>query len=512
MVKMRDGILLETDIYYPNTLESCPVILIRTPYNKLLHKDEAMGWVNNKFAFVVQDVRGKFNSQGEWEPYENEINDGFDTVEWIFNQKWAQKNNIIIKGASYQAFTAFAAAQTNHPSIRTIITYVPAMGLYESTFTPDGILYLFGRLSWNFTHGTELESRKTELFNEIIQTNPKTLLHLPVVEMDKEIQFKINNWSKHISEIKNSTELKNKTSIKLENINIPVLHIGGLNDPFIEATINNFTKLKDNNQSQKLIVGPWTHDVNQGTSLGFRNFSKRSILDLASIEINWIKSCLQEKDINMDERVLYFIMGSNKWLTSETWPPNHKLEKLYFSNSENALVTFPKNDVAQNYYYNPEKPVPSLIGPVDQSKIQKRNDVIVYSSEPFDKDINIVGSPKVNLFVNSSATNTDFIVKLNETLPNGQSILITYGAIRTSFDNKPYPKQIKINLNTTSLTIKKGSILTVEITSSFFPYMERNLNTGRDNVYEKEPIIAKQSIYTGITYPSNITLPILIEE
>ncbi len=540
-VPMLDGTALATDIYRPDARGKFPVILIRTPYSKqgTVHpyKQFAEIFASQGYVVVVQDVRGKYESEGTFLPYFNEALDGHSTINWAGNSHWSN-GNVALMGLSYLGSCAWLAAQIRNPYLKTIIPMFTTQDTY-SIWVGSGMPFLKGPLYWLSVFGEKKENAEvTHLKIEPI------LWQLPVNELDV---FAVNHqipfyqeYLKHL--VPDQFWEMISVNHQVDQFDIPALIIGGWYDPFIKGTFEDYQRMMQStslkNTYSELYVGPWSHNPAQK----FKNISfgnKGHFSHLLITTLNWCNNWLKQNIPNIDNkgRIQYFLMGKNKWKEALEWPPKNVIEEKYFLTTEETKKvsryaelskTLPSQEYSHQYMYNPRDPVlfrgsyllydEGWIVPIQQNEIIAREDVLIYTSSPMQEELMVVGSVKLILYVSSDALDTDFCAKLCDVHPNGKSINLASGFIRMRYrESLREPKlmekdkiyRIEIPFKPVANAFLKKHRIQLQITSSDFPVHNRNLNTGMSCEYSIHINEAKQTVYFGGIYDSHLLLPIL---
>jgi uncharacterized protein len=560
---MRDGTVLYSDIYRPNIDGEFPVLLTRLPYNKDLpmfsHRYlDTNRLVQNGYIVIIQDVRGRFASEGEFYPFFYEAEDGYDTVEWAAKLPFSS-GKVGMFGLSYYGFTQLLAAVERPPHLHAI---VPAMTL--SNWQTDAVKYQ-GKFLVSSSETWALESiapdqikRKSKNIEEYTSMMLKLAGYYNNIEewySYKPIEkwpplkdlgvagffydFITNQLSEEAQERMSITHNYNK-------VDIPAYHIAGWYDNFLQATIRNYTQLTKKTNGQRLIIGPWGHGV-FGSTLGERSFGIQASgdwidyqEDLTGLHIRWFDTMLKEKTSSVVEEapIKLFVMGTNVWRDEYEWPLARTTYTPYYFHSggqANTCYGDGRLSVEQagsephdTFVYNPSNPVPTnggstlfaginTMGPRDQREIEAREDVLVYTSEPLTDPLEVTGPIKVKLWAKTDAIDTDFTAKLVDVMPNGKAFNLTDGIVRTTYSNgvqqegstKDTINEYEIDLWATSNVFLPGHCIRVEISSSNFPRYDTNLNTGKTMVTSKEIKEAKQTILHQNGYPSHILLPII---
>lgn len=539
-VPMRDGVMLSADIYRPIQEGTYPAIVIRTPYgktNKEIH-DNSRFFASHGYAVVYMDVRGRGDSDGVFIPYRNEGLDGYDSIEWVAGQPWCD-GNVGTMGGSYLGRIQWLTALTHPPHLRTMIAAVtPSDPFVEwPTGIPDP-----HHLCWLYmTSGKVVQNVDVVDWENIYW-------HLPYVEMAERTGREIPKWREEISHPYLDEWWRQLCyQDKFDQIDLPVLHISGWYDDEQVGTPLNFIGMTQHGatdkarKNQKLLMGPWPHQINRSTKLGNLDFGPDSLIDLNGYQLKWFDYWLKgEQNGIMDESpVDIFVMGINKWRKESHWPlADTQWTKYYLHSDGHANSRFgdgrlstetPKpNEADDHYRYDPNHPVPFITdmtssqigGPDDYSAIERRDDVVVYTTEPLAEDTEVTGPVKMELFASSTAKDTDFTAKLLDVWPSGYAQRLCDGMVRTRFRNgmdspeliepgKTY--QYEIDCWNTSHVFLKGHRIRLEISSSAFPKYDRNLNTDAPLGQTSEMLIADQTILHDEDHPSAIILPVITD-
>jgi len=545
-VPMRDGVLLSSDIYRPDTSGAFPVILERTPYNNF-NPDAGYYFAARGYAVVLQDVRGKCDSDGSFYPLVNEAQDGYDAQTWCGTQPWSS-GKVGTMGGSYVGATQWLPAALGNPHLVCMFPYVAAGDYYDHWIYDGGAFALsfntmWGALSISARVGQDMDAQPID-WDELLRC-------LPVKDIPGLLGRKVPwfaDWLAHPLDDGYWKALC--VARRYEQIKAPACNVGGWYDVFIKGTIGNFTGMRERGGTQaarggqRLIVGPWFHTSPSRTELGEVDFGPRAAVNLRDIQLRWFDYWLKGESNGLDAEapVRLFLMGENRWREFGSWPPRGAVTReFYFHSSKGANSLFgdgtldtrqpSKKERVDTFRYDPADPAPTLggnnccretivtEGPYDQRPIERRDDVLVYSSEPLQEPLTTVGPVEVKLWAASSAVNTDFTAKLVDVHPSGRAINISSGILRAPLRNgfdtwqelepgRPY--EFTITLTPTAITFLAGHRIRVEISSSDFPRFDRNLNTPGANIAEKTGMVtADQQVFHDPGRPSCIRLPVL---
>ena len=560
---MRDGVILRANLYRPEGDGPHPVLLSRTPYNKDASTNglvAALRYASNGYVVVVQDCRGRFASDGVFYPMLNELEDGYDSVEWVAAQPWSN-GNVGVFGPSYLGVTTWFSAAGKPPHLKAISPAVTGCDYHDGWYYQSGA-FLQG-FSQNWTTGNlamgqvdrldASEEKKREARGRLMELagNPrKAMEQLPLSDIgafltESRLAPYYADWLAHPT----SDDYWSRWNMANhhQNIDVPVLAIGGWYDMFLHGTLDNFTGMRKNGGSgtardkQRLIIGPWAHSVplygaNQG-EVNFGAMFQGNAIDLDGIVLHWFDRWLKEEDNGASEepRVKLFTTGINQWQEFEDWPPSNLMPTKYYLHSSGAANSAsgdgllstepPDNEPPDVYTYDPRRPVPSRGGGIsgqggayDQSAIEQRQDVLVYSTPPLEQDVQITGPIEVRLWASTSAMDTDFSAKLVDVSPRGFAMNLADNLVRARYRNSLEKEELlepgrlyefRIDLFGASNVFKKGHRIRVDISSSNFPRFNRNPNTGGSLADETELRPALQTIHHDAAGPSHIVLPVM---
>lgn len=544
-VPMRDGITLSADIYFPiDTAREAgkwPIVLLRTPYMKANTRtfEDGRYFAEHGYIFVAMDVRGRGDSDGQFVPYFNEGRDGYDAIEWLAAQPWSD-SNIGTFGSSYPGCIQWLTALYHPPHLRAMIVRVtPSDPFVEAaTGLPSPM-----HLRW-----LHYVSGRTNQLIEAVDWM-RVYEHLPLLTMDERAGRRNQYWRNGIEHPQLDEYWEAICyQAKFEQIDVPVLHISGWYDDEQIGTLLNYIGMTTHGAtpatraSQRLLMGPWDHGVNTVSKLGEVDFGPQSLIDLRGEELRWFDHWLKgttSNSANTEEaRVRIFVMGVNEWRDEHEWPLARTQWTSYYLHSggqansrfgDGTLSTTISNadEPFDSYRYDPARPVPFITdptssqigGPDDYAAIERRDDVLVYVTEPLTEDTEVTGPVRVDLYASSSAPDTDFMAKLVDIWPTGLTQRLTDGMVRARFrDGMHRPSLIEpgkiyhysIDCWNTSQVFKAGHHIGLEIASSAFPKYDRNLNTGAPLGQTSEMAVAEQRIYHDVEHLSRVVLPIII--
>ena len=541
MVAMRDGIKLSTDVYRDSSANQQPVILIRTPYNKAGLENISTKFTNAGYILVVQDCRGRFESGGIFIAYNNEGQDGFDTIEWVTKQSW-NNGKVGMWGASYFGATQWQAA-AERPTGLKVITPTATWTEFYGNIYQGGAVRLSMLTTW--------AARMSQPSGEQLPTDWSRIFKtLPLSEIDDEIGWSIPWFENMLTHPKpNGFWHRLALSKDVVELDLAVQHTVGYYDFFSREAVRSFNLMhqqaahKHVRNKQQLILGPWDHGSIGRSKVGDWDFGETAIWDRTASNIQWLDRYLKSNNSRVQEKwspVRYFSMGDNQWFNANAWPPTNTVDRSFFlhsngdANTDSSSGTIStkrpaKNQDADSFIADPANPTPAYPandtraidgvswGPVDQRTIGSRDDVLVYSSGILNKPMRFAGNPSAKLFVSASTSDADWVVKLVDVHPDGFAQNIAVGILRGRFreslmkakllePGKVY--QIEVDLGPVAATIEQGHEFRVDISGAHFPLFDRNPNTGM-GPYDGSSIKSTERVYHTRSMPSAIVLPII---
>lgn len=552
IVPMRDGAKLYADIYRPDREGKFPVLVVRTPYGKQRDgmPQTKIQFAQRGYAVVVQDTRGRYESEGAWDPFRYEAQDGYDTVEWAARQPWSN-GKVGMEGGSYLGNVQWQAAALAPPSLVAIFPAVASTSLYHNTFYHGGAFKLAVSYGWGVVRmplrimypqhwHTEAYAPPELKYDSLISGLPLGTLDLA---SSGQVVRHWRDWVKHQS----YDDYWRAISVeeRFENVKVPAHTQGGWFDLLLNGTLNGFTGLRRQGGTEKarrgakMIVGPWGHGPSQ--KLGDVDFGPDAMRRLFNRELQWFDHYLMGVDNGIDREppVEIFLMGINRWMRYDDWPvPGTRFTPFYLASGGRANSARgdgklgagePSGAASDQYLYDPNQPVPTTggndccgipisAGPVDQRPVETRHDVLVYSSEILKQPVAIAGPVKMKLHAATDGTDTDWVVKLVDVHPNGFAMNIAEGVLRARFRNgcdrmellKPNQAyEFEVDMRGTANVFQPGHRIRVDITSSNFPQFDRNPNTGEDLATASRVHIARQTVFHTPSRPSHILLPVI---
>lgn len=531
---MHDGVHLAANIYRPSASGRLPTILVRTPYGKGTDiTPNYQAFVDRGYAVVVEDVRGKYESEGEFRPLVQEPADGNDTLNWIARQPWSD-GKIGMIGGSYLGIAQWKVALLNNPHLKAIFPVVAGYDDYRDRFySTGGAMKLGQRLLWMSENMRAPEFRPDFA---------KFVLHLPLRTSDLAATGRTSEMLQKVLNHPSYDAFWQSVSIRaqIDKIRIPVFLVGGWYDNFVQSDLEAYSALRKRSGVHRILIGPWPHNM----SIQFPgvDFGAQSMVPVRRLQLDWFDQWLKGKDTQLLSQppVRIFVMGANRWREDREWPPARMRSISFYLESRGRANTLngdgeldqrlPDRTEPDRFVYDPRNPVPTAggsvccnprifpWGPTDQRGVERRPDVLVYTSKPLRKDLEVTGPIKLVLYASTSARDTDFTAKLVDVFPDGHARNLSDGILRLRYRKSlerpelATPGEIcklEIDAGVTSNVFRKGHRVRIEISSSNFPRFDRNLNTGRPMADETQVSKASQVIYHDRLRPSHLVLPVI---
>jgi putative CocE/NonD family hydrolase len=572
MVPMRDGVLLATDVYRSDQPGPFPVLLTRLPYNKdgqlLSGYFDVMRAVQAGYVVVAQDTRGRWASDGEFNPFFDEARDGADTIAWAAAQPWST-GAVGMIGGSYYGATQWTAATEAPEALRAIAPFVTTDQYYDGWAYQGGAFQLGFNLHWTLMALASAEvtrrmaagaagSGDFAALVAALDDHDATYRRLPLLGLPELAGLApyYDDWLRHPSydDYWRATAPRESRG----QITVPALNVGGWYDLFLKGTLANYTGMKASGGSdaarryQRLVIGPWAHGPMDGW------FPERSYglaagieaADLTGLQLRWFDWLLRGTDTGLagDKPVRLFVMGANVWRDEDDWPLPGTDYVDYFLHSrggangrantaggDGGLSADPPGDEPEDVYlYDPRDPVPTTGGPTflpglfiganagprDQRAVESRHDVLCYTSEPLAEPVEVIGPVLAVLHVSSSAPDTDFTAKLVDVAPDGRAENLADGILRARYrESLSEPSllepervyQVSVDLVATAVVFAAGHRIRLEVSSSNFPRFDRNTNTGGVIAAEGEADLrpAVNRVHHTRARPSRLVLPVI---
>lgn len=551
-VPMGDGITLSADIYRPDSGERFPALLLRTPYsnNSPDEVQDSTWYAARGYVVVNEDVRGRYDSDGQFYTYRNEAQDGYDTDEWVARQAWSN-GKIGTLGGSYLGYTQLTQGIRGSSHLVSMATEVTSTDIYDGWAYVDGALVLGFALPW----GAGIVDGHTNQSG--VYDWPSIFQHLPIASADAaagHVNQPYRAWVQHPR--RDDAYWEGISYEKdAQKIAVPLFVAEGWYDIFLRGALRDQERITHDGatavarENKHLVIGPWIHFKNHSPRINSTpdaadpgvDFGADAQIDMRMVYLRWHDHWLKGIDngVEREPPISIFVMGENRWRGEHEWPlartryTNYYLRSAGHANSVGGDGTLgigkPGGAATDTFTYDPASPVPTLggnvccssvlNGPHDQRPVETRSDVLVYTTPALQEAVEVTGPITLKLFAATSGTDTDWTAKLVDVYPNGYAQNLQDGIIRARYRHgKEQPAALlepgkvyeyDIDLWATSNTFLPGHRIRVEITSSNFPRFDRNLNTGEDPGTGTRMQTAHQVIYHSAQYPSHIVLPII---
>ena len=509
-IAMRDGTLLATDLYLPQGDGPFPVVLTRTPYGRVKRGKDAGSFVNDGYVFIIQDMRGRFDSQGENLPFHgcgwSEHQDGVDTLAWIKQQPWCD-GRIATIGGSAGGITQNLLAGAAPEDLKAQYISVAAASMY-SDGTYIGSAFRKADIE-NWTTGNKFDPKALDL----MRSHPSY----------------DDYWARF------------ETATRHAQMKAPAIHVGGWFDMFAQGTIDEFVGRQHRGApgakgAQKLVMGPWTHAIGKMPA-GELTFPNATRVPVQYDPLRWFAHYLKGADNGAEKEpaVAYYVMGDtvtpgapgNEWRFANDWPVPAKETSVFLTGDRRLSLEKPSAAAASyEYTFDSANPCPTIgghnltldRGSMDQRKIEGRDDVLVFTSAVLDKPVEVTGRIFAKLFVSSSAADTDLSVRVCDVYPDGRSMLIAEGIQRLRYRKsrkKPEPltpgqvEEVSVDCWSTSQIFNTGHRVRVTITSSNFPRFDVNPGTAQPWSDNGEKVKQTNRIYCDAEHPSRLVVPVV---
>lgn len=557
-VKMRDGVILRGDVFRPDADGKFPVLLERTPYRRSLwgyDVDFAQRAASHGYVVFLQDVRGRYTSEGEWYPFLHESEDGYDTIEWIAAQPYSD-GRVGMFGGSYVGATQMLAASAHPPHLAGICPVVTASDYHNGWAYQGGAFEQWFDESW--TRGLAQESLEHQV--ERLPNAPEDVKVLPLTSYPlfnpnpaslidvstSAIAPYFLDWLAHPS----YDDYWRRWSIEehYADIRVPALHVAAWYDIFLGGSLRNYIGLKtraateEGRKNQRLLVAIGGHS-GDGRKIGEVDFGPEAEkFKEDEVTLHWYDFLFKgaQNEFATGKRVRIFVMGTDQWRDEDDWPLARAKSTKYFLHSQGRANTAQGNgslstvapgaESSDKLVYDPANPVPTIGGPLccdsehlapgprDQRSVEAREDVLVYSTSALDHDLEITGPVRLEFFAASSALDTDFTAKLVDVAPDGTAINLSEGILRARYrDSQAIPTMLNprqayplsIDLWATSNVFGTGHRLRLEISSSNFPRFDRNLNNGELAANSSKFVAATNTIFHDKSHPSALIVDVV---
>ena len=539
----REGLELAADVWLPDGPGPFPVLLTRTPYHRRGALGAARRYTELGYAYVVQDCRGKYDSAGLFRPLVYDAEDGHDAIDWVANQTWCN-GRVGLVGRSYLGIVQIPAASGGHEALRCIVPGVAPNEFFTDWLRYDGCFALANAVRWAMTHAVCPTQPQIDHFTW-------DELHAlgSLAEIEERAGFaapELREWVAH-DRYDEYWDAVNQHRM-YPRVTVPGLHVGGCFDHLTRGQFQAYHGIAERGatdaarQGQRLLIGPWGHSTIGQRTYGDWDFGPKAELDSLAYEQRFLDLWLRDTDDGLIDQppVMVFLMGENRWVHLADWPPPEARAQEWHLNSggganglggDGRLSRETQDaDTPDRYTYDPRDPVPTLggpiywgladcgVGPVDQHPILRREDVLYYRSDILTEPLTIIGEINLELWITSSAPDTDFIAKLCVVEPSGRITCLTSGSLRCRY-RESYsdpvalspgtPTQLRIQMGNLAYAFPTGSRIALIVTSSSFPRILPHPNTMAPTWTETSPQPARQQVLHDARHPSRLLLPVV---
>ncbi len=530
-IPMRDGVTLAADLVLPDKLPA-PVVVMRTPYGRggELPTMRGSAFVRAGYCTCWVDVRGRGDSDGRFDPYRNDGIDGVDVIAWAAAQEWCD-GSVATYGGSYSGRIQWLTALHQPPALKAMIVLVtPADPFVENPTGVPGPMHV---------HWFRMTDGRAMQYTEAVDWM-KVYRHRPLIELDEAAGFHSEVWRE---------ECRHQTldewwepvryQHRIDEVDVPVLHISGWYDDEEIGTPANFAKLTAAGRAgQRLLMGPWGHRVNTERSIGEVDFGHDALIDLPAAMNGFLDEMVRDRrPPEPPPPARIFLMAANRWLDVAAWPPPGATERTWHLDSGGRANSrygdgrlrddpAPADSPADAWVHDPDRPVPFITeassaqigGPDDYAGVETRGDVLVYTSEPLSEPLDVVGAVRLVAFVSTSAQDTDVTAKLIDLHPGGFAQRLCDGLARLRYRAGHEAAQpvepgtvyeVEIVMWDTAQRFLPGHCLRLEVASSAHPKFAVNLGTGGEETEATDGVIAENRIYHDAARPSRLVLTLL---
>ncbi len=491
LVPGADGTQLALDVHLPVEASwPVPVVVTRTAYGRSKHLAEGRGWRNRGYAYVVADVRGRYDSDGEWSPYRNERADGAALVDWITAQPWCD-GRLIAYGGSYSGYTAWATAVERPDAVAAVISLGPSMSLAGTKFDRSGVLRLGEHAAW-WLERAESRTSRDGVARLVFGERPDLLDHLPVVEIGDRLGARLPHWPELLTVGDPGEPI---TDAELAQLECAALHVGGWYDLLLPESLRHgqiVGSAHTPRPCRRLVIGPWGHDLafSDTTTVGAREHGPNSRMGFDRLALDWLSDVLGGSP--PPDRAEVFVLGANTWHASTDWPGPSIESTLHTDRGGVLRDASPAGREWVEFGYNPLDPFPSRRPATDRSDTAHRVDAARFRTPALSRPWTIWGEPWVDLAGVTDAPTADWTLRLLEQTDDGRLLELARG---TRVDGA---ERRRVVLSPVAITVPIGSVLVLEVTASDFPDLARNLGTAGNRYTESEAHPSTQRIHCGV--------------
>lgn len=561
---MRDGTPLSTDVFRPDDGERHPVLLQRTPYDKRFHPFtwatlDPLRMAEAGYAVAIQDVRGRYASAGEYrEIYANEELDGADAVAWAAEQPWSD-GNVGMYGISYMGATQWLASVSGNPALRALAPVTTPNDLIENHLRRGGAFQLGLLATWSLVAMAPAELRRRAAADPAVLADALALIddidaldervaHVPLVPFPPadERAGGLTPWFSRYAgaEVRRPEHDAMCISHRHDRVLAPALQIAGWYDVLLGGDLSHFVSMRreagspEARERTRLIVGPWAHAV-FSPAVGELDFGVRAAgisldlrEDLTGLHRRWFDQRLRGVDTGIDDEapVRLFVMGRNRWMDADDWPPPGRSEEAWHLQPGGGLEPRPPADDGGSSVYrlDPERPVRTrggnllmggayLRGPIEQGPTERHPDVLLFTSAPLERELEVIGPVRLVAWVASATPDTDLVARLCDVHPDGRSFNVVDGILRLRFRESlrdpvampvGEPVRVEVDLWATAHVFAPGHRLRLHVCASDFPRYDRCAGTGASAATADRIEPQRNVLFHEAARPSHVVLPV----
>lgn len=538
-IPANGGVELSADVYRPRTDDAVPAIFSLTPYNNNSDRsmESAWSWVSRGYAFVTVDARGRYDSEGEFDPFRNDGADGDRVLSWIADREWSN-GEVATYGGSYLGGVQWLMAKRDNPAHAAILGYVAPADGFLDLVRYNGV----PKVDLIYTWAMGMDGRVNQSRSGWDWSG--AMGELPLDSLDRVVGRDIEYWQRWMREdTLGGYWSRMHVSGSYGDFDVPSFNVTGWWDGQIRGVTTHYRNAVRTGDADDhtLLIGPWEHGVNSRRELGERDYGPQAIIPLDSIRDAWVDHRLLGADDPELPRVAYFVPVKNEWRTAEGWPvPGTEFTSFFLDSGGEAntlsgdgrLRRTGPGSGTDSFEYDPSNPVPTVSsrtagsrggidhGSVDNRAVETREDVLVYTTPPLEEGMTVAGPITATIHVSTDVPDTDVTVKLLDVYPDGRALNLSHGIARARYresyrspqpldEGEVYP--IEVELYPGANYFAEGHRIRVEVSSSNFPNFGRNLNTAESPNTSSRMQAAHTTIHHSSEHPSHISLPVVPE-
>jgi putative hydrolase, CocE/NonD family len=526
-IPLRDGGTLAADLVLAGEVPA-PAVVMRTPYGRSNERatQRADAFAKAGYTAVWVDVRGRGDSDGTFEPYRNDGVDGVDVIDWVAAQDWCD-GAVTTYGGSYPGRIQWLTALHGPAALRAMIVLVtPSDPFVEN---PTGVPGPMHAHWYRMTDGRAMQYTEAVDWMDVYR-------HRPLASLDEAAGFRSERWREECRhQLLDEWWEPVRYQHRIAEVDVPVLHISGWYDDEEIGTPANFAAMTAAGRAgQRLLMGPWGHQVNAGRRLGELDFGHDSVLDLEAVMTGFLDEVVRGRE-SASSPVRIFLMGANRWVDLPAWPPPDVQFREWYLDSggransrlgDGRLVPTPADSPPDEWLHDPDRPVPFITeqssaqigGPDDYAGVETRGDALVYTSEPLAEPLDVIGPVRLVAHIATSAADTDVCAKLLDVHPNGFAQRLCDGLVRLRYRDgheQAAPVEpgtvyeVEVVMWDTAQRFLPGHRIRVEVASSAHPKYAVNLGIDGDQTTATEGVLARNVLHHARARPSRLILPVV---